>query len=223
MGLFGLEILNEELVDIISTTFQMAFTSTLISATLGIPLGLLLERTNSRIKKPLVTINQTMMSLPPVVAGLIVYLLLMRNGVFGTFGWLFTLTAMIVAQTMLIMPIISGMTYTIASAQADNIYNFAHTIGASKWQTFRLLLKELGSDFYFIIIAGFSRALSEVGAIMIVGGNIRFRTRTMTTSIAMLRNQGEINQGIYLGVILLVLFLLLQLISGRLRRRSVMN
>jgi len=211
---------NQEFLDIVSTTLQMAFASTSLSAIIGIPLGLWLERTKNPIKKYLVTINRTLMSMPPVVAGLIVYLLLMRNGVFGAFGLLFTVTAMVIAQMLIITPIISGMVYTVATAQAENIYSFAHAMGANKWQTLKLLIKELGNDFYFIIIASFGRALSEVGAVMIAGGNIRFRTRTMTTSITMLRNQGELTQGIYLGVLLLLIALLLQLMSNRLMKRG---
>ena len=208
-------ILNDpEFWSIITLTMRMTLTSTLVSAILGVPLGLVLHNARFKGKWLVVNINRTFMAAPPVVIGLVVYLILMRNGPLGFLGLLFSFEAMVIAQTILITPIICGSVYATAQQNATNIQNFAHTMGASRWQTLRLTISELRQGIYFAIILGFGRAVSEVGAIMIVGGNIRHNTRTMTTAIAMLRKQGDFQRGIYFGVILMAIAFLLQIISG---------
>jgi len=215
-----IELLDRETFGIIALTLRMTLLSTGISLVLGVPLGLWLERVNFRGKGALVLINRTLMASPPVVIGLVVYLLLMRNGPFGSLGWLFTLQAMVIAQVLLLTPIICGIVYTAAERSASHIRSFAVTMGATKWQTQVLLIKELSNEIYFAAVTGFGRAMSEVGAIMIVGGNIRYHTRVMTTSISLLRNKGEINQAILLGAILMLIAFAIQLIAGFLRKRE---
>jgi len=194
--------------------------STAISLILGVPLGLWLDRVNFIGKRIIVLVNRTLMAAPPVVIGLVVYLLFMRNGPFGFMGWLFTLEAMVIAQTILITPIICGIVYTASQRNASHIRSFAITMGATKRQTQILLIKELSNEIYFAAVTGFGRAMSEVGAIMIVGGNIRYHTRVMTTTISLLRNRGEINQAIFLGVMLLLIALIIQVIASLLRKRE---
>jgi len=215
-----LELLDKETLEIIALTLQMTFLSTIISLVLGVPLGLWLDRINFKGKGVLVLINRTLMASPPVVIGLVVYLLLMRNGPFGFAGWLFSLQAMVIAQVMLLTPIICGIVYTASQRNSSQIRLFAITMGATKRQTFLLLIKELSNEIYFAAITGFGRAMSEVGAIMIVGGNIRHHTRVMTTAISLLRNRGEINQAILLGVILMLIALIIQIIASILRKRE---
>jgi len=215
-----LEMLDKETLGIIVVTLRMTFLSTAISSVLGIPLGLWLDRANFAGKRVVVLINRTLMAAPPVVIGLVVYLLLMRNGPLGFMGWLFTFEAMVIAQVILITPIICGIVYTASQRNASRIRSFAVTMGATKWQTQLLLIKELGNEIYFAAITGFGRAMSEVGAIMIVGGNIRYHTRVMTTTISLLRNRGEINQAVLLGVILMLIALAVQIIAGLLRKRE---
>ena len=215
-----MEFLDRETIGIITLTLRMTLLSTGISLVLGVPLGLWLERVKFKGKGVLVLVNRTLMASPPVVIGLVVYLLLMRNGPFGAFGWLFTFQAMVIAQVMLLVPIICGIVYTAAQRNAAHIRSFAVTMGASKWQTQILLFKELSNEIYFAAITGFGRAMSEVGAIMIVGGNIRYHTRVMTTTISLLRNRGEINQAVFLGIILMLIALAIQLIAGFLRKRE---
>jgi len=214
------ELLDRETIGIITLTLQMTLLSTGISLIFGIPLGLWLERVKFKGKSILVLANRTLMASPPVVIGLVVYLLLMRNGPFGSLGWLFTLQAMVIAQVLLLTPIICGIVYTAAQRNAAHIRSFAVTMGATKWQTQILLIKELSNEIYFAAITGFGRAMSEVGAIMIVGGNIRYHTRVMTTTISLLRNRGEINQAVFLGIILMLIALAIQLIAGFLRKRE---
>ena len=191
----------------------MSFTSTLIASVLGILLGFFLEAKRFPGNKIAVRLCRTLMGTPPVVAGLIVYILLMRRGPFGSWGLLFSVEAMVIAQVLIITPIIAGMLHTNASRFAPSIRNFAKIMGANSFQTQILLVKEMRSEIYFAIITAFSRAISEVGAVMIVGGNIQNRTRTMTTAIAMLRNTGDFEQGISLGILLLIIAFILQSLS----------
>ena len=170
----------------IIVTMKMSFCSTFFSAILGITLGIILERFSFPGKKLIVRINRTLMGIPPVVVGLFVYMLVMRRGPLGSLELLFTIKGMILAQTIIITPIICGMTYSYAVVAAPAIRVFAKTMGATRWQTTLLLLKEMKYELYFAVISGFGRSISEVGAVMLVGGNIKGRTRTMTTTIALL-------------------------------------
>jgi tungstate transport system permease protein len=198
----------------------MSLASTAIAAFLGIVLGLLLERSRFPGKRIVVRLCRTLMGTPPVVAGLVVYLLLMRRGPFGFMGLLFTVEAMIIAQVIIITPIITGMIYTCASRSATAIRAFARTMGADRFQTQILCVKEMSGEMYFAVITAFSRAISEVGAVMIVGGNIQYKTRTMTTAISMLRNTGDFGQGITLGILLLGIAFVLQSLSDFFRREE---
>ncbi|MCL2440588.1 MAG: ABC transporter permease [Treponema sp.] len=220
---FGFINLGPDTLSVISVTLRMSFFSTLISTVLGIVFALLLEKHNFFGKRIVVRICRTLMGMPSVVAGLIVYLLLMRRGPFGSFGLLFTIEAMIIAQVILITPIITGMVYTYAVRSAPLMRMFAKTMGANRLQTLFLFIKEMKNELYFTVIIAFSRAISEVGAVMIVGGNIQYKTRTMTTAITMLRNMGDFSQGITLGIILLLMAFLLQSLSDMLRKNEVIE
>ena len=209
-----------ELFGIIGLTLRMTLASTFISALIGIPLGFFLEKAVFPGKGLVVMINRTLMGLPPVVAGLVVYILIRRAGPFGSFQLLFTLEAMIIAQVLLITPIICGMTYTTVCREGDRIRAFALTMGANKIQTTVLLIKELKNEIFFFLVAGFGRAMSEVGAIMMVGGNIRFHTRTMTTAIALEARRGQFEEAILLGVLLMGIAILVQVIGSILRRKE---
>jgi len=216
-----LELLsNPEVIDIIFLTLRMTLLSTGISAVLGIPLGLLLEKARFPGKGIVVAINRTLMATPPVVAGLVVFMLLRSAGPLGNLGLLFTFEAMVIAQTVLITPIICGIVYTATARHGERIRSFGKTMGANPLQQEWLLIKELGNEVFFSIVTGFGRAISEVGAIMIVGGNIRFHTRTMNTSITMMQRMGEFEQAILFGIILMIIAFILQMIGSFLRRRE---
>jgi tungstate transport system permease protein len=205
--------LNSETLGIIGVTLRMSLASTVIASGLGIVLGLLLERGSFPGKRIVVRLCRTLMGTPPVVAGLVVYLLLMRRGPLGSLELLFTIRAMVIAQVLIITPIITGMVYTYALRSAPAIRAFAKTMGADRFQNHILLIREMRNEIYFSFITAFSRAVSEVGAVMIVGGNIQHKTRTMTTAISMLRNMGDFSQGITLGILLLVIAFVLQSLS----------
>ena len=221
MTIGGLVIFDSETLGIIGVTLRMSFASTFIASIFGIILGLFLEKKNFPGKRIAVRLCRTLMGTPPVVAGLVVYLLLMRRGPFGSLQLLFTVRAMVIAQVFIITPIITGMVYTYASRSAPAIRAFAVTMGASRFRTQLLLIKEMSGEIYFAIITAFSRAISEVGAVMIVGGNIQYKTRTMTTAISMLRNMGNFSQGITLGILLLIIAFILQSLSDMLHKGEI--
>ena len=205
----------------IKVTFEMAFASTLVSAVLGVAIGLWLQNHEFAGKKVVVRINRTLMGVPPVVIGLLVYLLTMRGGLLGPLALLFTVKGMILAQVLIITPIISGMVFSYAESTVPAIKAFAKTMGADKKQTDRLILSELRNEIYFCIITGFGRAISEVGSVMIVGGNIKGHTRTMTTMISLLKSQGIYSEGIGLGVLLLIMAFILQTLSDSVRKEQI--
>jgi tungstate transport system permease protein len=211
---------NVEILGIIGVTLRMALASTAIGAALGIVLGLLLEKTKFPGKRIVVRICRTLMGTPPVVAGLVVYLLLMRRGPLGFLELLFTVRGMVIAQILILTPILSCMVYSYACRFAPRIRAFAKIIGADSGQARLLMIREMSNEIYFVVITGFSRAISEVGSVMIVGGNIQHKTRTMTTAISLMRNIGSYGEAITLGVLLLVIAFLLQSISDFLRRET---
>lgn len=220
------ELLNQETIQIILRTLRMTFTSTAISAVLGVAFGLFLETINPKHPLPrffkwlAVAVNRTLMGTPPVVMGLVVVLMFRRIGPFGDLGLMFTMEIMIIAQVLLISPIIAGIVYTAAARNGGRIRAFAHTMGASPFQTQLLVIRELGNEIFFAIITGFGRSMSEVGAIIMVGGNIRHHTRVMTSAIVLENRQGNQIEAIQLGVVLMIIAFTIQIISDFLRRRE---
>lgn len=214
---------DEAVISAIKVTFQMAVSSCLISSFLGIFFGLLLERYEFPGEKILIRLNRTLMGMPPVVAGLVVYLLLMRRGPLGSLGWLFTIRGMVVAQTLIITPIMTGMVHQHAVGKAPQIREFCKMMGAGRRQTAVTVIKEMRYDLYFCMVTAFGRAISEVGSVMLVGGNIKGRTRTMTTAISLLKSQGIFTEGIALGLVLLVMAFVLQWVCDVLQKNEVQD
>jgi tungstate transport system permease protein len=207
-----------EILGIIGVTLRMAFASTAIGSCLGIVLGLLLEKGRFPGKRAVVRLCRTLMGTPPVVVGLVSYLLLMRQGPLSFLGWIFTIRGMVFAQVLIITPIVCGMVYSYASRSAPIIRAFATTMGANSMQTRLLMIREMKGEMYFAVITAFGRSISEVGSVMIVGGNIQHKTRTMTTAITLMRNMGNYGDAIILGVILLLIAFLLQSMSDLLHK-----
>jgi tungstate transport system permease protein len=212
-----------EILNIIGVTLTMALFSTSIGAGLGTLAGLALERNVFPLKPLVVRVCRTLMGTPPVVAGLVVYILFRRRGVFGALEILYSIPAMVIAQTLIITPIVCGLVHTSASRLAPRIRSFAKTMGANSHQSRLLVIKEMRSEIYFAVLTAFSRSISEVGAVMIVGGNLKNKTRTMTTAISMLNNMGEIPQAVILGAVLLILAFVIQSLSDRLRLNEGMS
>lgn len=207
-------------LDSIRVTVIMSFSSTAISSVIGIALAFWLERHEFPGKRVIIRINRTLMGVPPVVVGLVVYMLLMRRGPLGFLGWLFSIRGMIFAQILIITPIICGTVYSAAARNVPVIRNFGKTMGVGRRHMALLILKEMKNEIYFAIITGYGRSISEVGAVFLVGGNIKNATRTMTTTISTLKSAGIFTDGIILGVMLLIMAFILQSLADLLRNEK---
>ena len=207
-------------VDSIRVTVIMSFWSTLLASLLGIGLGLLLERKQFPGKRLLIRMNRTLMGAPPVVIGLLAYMLLRKKGPLGSLRWVFTIRGMVFAQVLIITPIVCGMVYSYAVRTAPAVRAFAKTMGADRRQTGLLLLREMKNEIYFAVISGYGRSISEVGAVFLVGGNIKNHTRTMTTAISTLKGAGDYYEGVFLGVVLMLMAFVVQTLADHLRKEE---
>lgn len=201
--------LDTELYEIVGLSLAVSLSSVIISACLGVPLGALIGTHSFPFKNALLRIIYTFMSLPPVIAGLVVFLLIMRRGSLGSWGLTYTPTAMVIAQVCLVTPIITGLTYNIVRDKAPTVKALAITLGAGKMESLKLLIFELRIGILAAIVTGLGRAISEVGAVMIVGGNIKGKTRVMTTYIAQLKSMGDYSTAIAVGIVLLIMAFLI--------------
>ena len=194
---------DKEVFDIVILSLIVSTSATMLASFISIPLGISFGIKEFRGKRLFSRITYTMMSIPSVVVGLIVAIILSRRGPFGRFGLLYTAKAMILAQTFLVMPLSFGLSFGLAKSRGKEIEKVAITLGANKFQTIILIIKELKVDILVNIATSFSRAISEVGAVMIVGGNIKFHTRVITTTISMMNSMGDYPMAIALGLILI--------------------
>ncbi len=210
-----------ELWQIIGVTLRMSFTSTLISFVLGGALGVLVGMHSFRGKRLILSITSTLMGLPPVLAGLIVFFLLSRSGPLGTLRLLYSVTAMVVAQVLLITPIVLNMTATAVGEKAPAIRETLFGLGVPRRRRFLLMLREVKTELFAVLCLGFGRAISEVGAAQIVGGNVQYKTRVMTTAIVLETNKGNFNMALALGALLLVMAFLINLFGRALNRRRL--
>lgn len=195
--------LDKETYEIIGLSIYVSLMSTTISALIGIPTGIIIALKEFKLKGLVVRILYTLMSIPPVIVGLVVFLTLSRKGPLGSLSLLFTPIAMIIAQVLLVTPIITGSIYNSTKIKGPEVLNLSKVLGASKIQSLFILISEMRIGIFSGIVSGYGRAVSEVGAVMIVGGNIRGSTRVMTTSISMLQNMGDYSNAIALGIVLL--------------------
>jgi len=179
----------------------------LFASLLAVPAALFLAARDFRGKRLVLLINQTWMAAPTVVIGLLFYALLSRTGPFGRFGILYTQTAMTVGQVFLILPLIVGFSYTALRQVDRRARTTALTLGASRRQAGWVVLSEAKFPLLVAVLAGFARAVSEVGIAMMLGGNIRGQTRNITTTIALETAKGEFTTGVVLGAVLLALTL----------------
>ena len=196
---------NPELYGIVGLSLAVSLSSVTISTCMGVPLGVLIGTHQFPFKNALTRIIYTFMSLPPVIAGLVVFLMIMRKGPLGSWGINYTPTAMVIAQVCLVTPIIIGLTYNIVKEKAPRVKRLAVTLGAGRLESMKLLILELRIGILAAVVTGLGRAISEVGAVMIVGGNIKGKTRVMTTYIAQLKSMGDYSTAIAVGIILLVI------------------
>lgn len=196
---------DREVYGIIFLSLFVSTSATVISSLVFIPLGIHFGIKDFKGKRAFSRILYTFMSIPSVVVGLIVAILLSRRGPFGHFDLMYTPKAMIIAQTLLVTPLIMGLTYSLAKSRGKEIEQIGTTLGASKLDIIILTIRELRIDLMVNVVTAFSRAISEVGAVMIVGGNIKNRTRVITTTISMMNSMGDYPMAIALGLVLLII------------------
>lgn len=199
---------DAELRQIVGVTLQMSLSSTTIAVLLGMPLGMLLGSRTFPGKRYVMRIVQTLMGLPPVVAGLLVFMLLSRQGPLGSFRLLFSVQAMVIAQVILILPIVAGLTASLISVRAPLIQETTRGLGLSRSKEGYLLLYESKRQLVSVAMTGFGRAIAEVGAVQLVGGNIQYKTRVMTTAIMLETNKGNFELAVALGMLLLLISLI---------------
>lgn len=196
---------DSETYGIVFLSVKISVIAIVISGLIGIPLGLVIALKKFIGKTLVINIINTFMGLPPVVVGLFVYMLLSNQmGILGSFRLLFTQTAMIIAQVLLAIPIVCGLSIMAIHEVDDNIRKTSISLGATGLQSVITIIKEARYGIMSSIIVGFGRLMAEVGAVMMVGGNIRYQTRVMTTAIAMHKGMGEFEQALGLGIILLL-------------------
>jgi tungstate transport system permease protein len=210
---------SAELGNILLTTARMSFASSLISLVLGVPLGIWLGACRFRGRSVLVVLNRTLMGMPPVVCGLLFYLLFSGVGPLRHLHLLFSVTLMVIAQVALITPLMTGTMETYVSGIAPAVRETAAGLGLRRGKTFLLLVLECVYQIFSTYLLGFSRAIAEVGAVSMVGGAIAWKTNVMTTAIMQYTNRGNFSLGIALGIILLAASLLVNIVGTLLQRR----
>ena len=203
--------LDVEVRTAVWTSLYTSSTAILFASLVGIPIGLWLGLSRFRGRRILVTLLNTLMALPTVVIGLLLFGLLSRQGPLGSWGLLFTPVAMILGQVVLATPIVANLVLAAVTGADRRILPTLLTLGASPFQATLQLLKEIRFGIMAAIIAGFGRVIAEVGVAMMLGGNIRGVTRTMTTAIALETSKGEFAFGLSLGIILLAVALMVNL------------
>jgi tungstate transport system permease protein len=196
---------DSELIGIVWLSLRVSLSASLIALAIGAPIGVLLAISRFRGRQVLVVLVNALLGLPPVVAGLVLYLLLSRSGPLGFAGLLFTPTAMVVAQVTLTTPIVVALVHRPVSVLWAEYADLARTDGLSHLRSMTLLISLGRASLLTAFLAAFGRAIAEVGAIIIVGGNIRGYTRTMTTAIVLETSKGELSLALGLGLILLSL------------------
>jgi tungstate transport system permease protein len=211
--------LDPDVMAAVQTSLSVALWSILLASLAGIPIGVLVGATDFFLKRAVTTLLNTLMALPTVVIGLLVYGFLSRQGPLGGMGLLFTPTAMIIGQTLLAIPIVANFTMSAVRGADPRILTTARTLGAGPLRSLLRLIMDLRFGIVAAVIAGFGRVIAEVGVAMMLGGNIRGYTRTMTTAIAMETSKGEFAFGLALGMVLMVVALSTNLFFNALQER----
>ena len=210
---------GSELSHIIALTLQMAAFSTVISTIIGVPLGVGIGLYRFPGKRLVMRVLNTLMGLPPVLAGLVVFFILSRSGPLGSLRLLYTLPAMVCAQVVLITPIVCGLSATAISGVAPLVHETAHGMGLSRRRELACLLFECRSQLFSILFVAFGRSIGEVGAVMLVGGNVQYKTRVMTTAIMLETNMGHFEYAVALGIALLVVSFAINSVALSLQER----
>ena len=218
-ALFLILSADAELCNILSVTARMSLASSILALLIGLPLGILLGSCKFKGRGVLLVVNRTLMGLPPVVCGLIFSMLFSRVGPFRQYKLLFTVDIMVMAQVVLITPIVVSSLESYISGIAPVIRETAKGLGLGNLKTFQLLTNECIYQVFSAYLLAFSRAIAEVGAVSMVGGAIAWKTNVMTTAIMQYTNRGNFSLGIALGIILLTVSFIVNVTISLLQRR----
>jgi tungstate transport system permease protein len=209
---------DPSLVSIVRLSLAVSLTAVVVAAAIGLPLGALIALTKFRGREFVIVVLNALMGLPPVIVGLLVYLSLSRSGPLGSWGWLFTAKAMVIAQAILVLPILAALTrQTIEDLWVEYRDEFA-AMNVGALGRIRALLWDARFSLITALLAGFGRAAAEVGAIIIVGGNIEGFTRTMTTAIALETSKGNLPLALGLGIVLISILVIVSAAAWLARR-----
>jgi tungstate transport system permease protein len=212
---------DPDLIEIIALSLRVTLTAVALACVIGLPLGAAVGAFRFAGRPAVVLILNALMGLPPVVVGLLVYLTLSASGPLGVLGLLYTPTAMIIAQTVLVTPIIAALTrQVVEDLNAEYSEQFA-SLGVGASDRIGALLWDARYSLLTVVLAGFGRAVAEVGAVIIVGGNINHVTRVMTTTIALETSKGNLHLALALGIVLLILALVVNALVMTLRASAV--
>jgi len=210
---------NRELINILLTTARVSITSSVIALIIGVPIGIWLGSSRKSLRTVLIVINRTLMGIPPVLCGLLFYLLFSGVGPFRHLKLLFTVPVMIIAQIFLITPIVVGNTESFTSSISDGIRETSVGLGLGRFRAFLLTANESIYNIISTYLLAFARAIAEVGAVSMVGGAIAWKTNVMTTAIMQYTNRGDFSLGIAIGLILLAVSLIINTAVTCLQRR----
>ena len=213
-ALYLIADLDADLLFIVYVTLKISLVSTLAAGLVGVPIGFLIAFQDFKGKRLTITVFNTLLAVPTVVIGLFVYVFISRRGIFGTFDLLYTQQAIIIGQIMLVTPIVVTYTMTAVSRIDERYRKTAQTLGASELETALVILKEARFGIVAAGAASFGRVIAEVGISMMLGGNIKGFTRTMTTAIALEYDKGEFILAVALGLVLMVISFCLNFVLG---------
>ncbi|MEG0857775.1 MAG: ABC transporter permease [Terrisporobacter sp.] len=209
-----------EVMEIVVRTLHVTVTATVISISIGIILSIFIYLNDFRLKKQIITMINSFISTPPVIMGLIVFLILSRKGPLGSFRLLFTTKAMIIAQVCLLIPMATSLILDSLNTCGEEIINTCKILQINKRDTIIIFIKEMKDYIITAIVATFGRGISEVGAVMLVGGNIRGKTRVMTTYIAQSTSMGNFENSLVIAGILLGISFFTTFMIRKLQRES---
>ena len=212
--------LDSDVWDAVRTSVWVSAISIVLATVMAVPLGTTIGLGQFPLKRAAVTVVNTLTALPTVVVGLLVYGLLSRQGPLGEFGLLFTPWGMIIGQTVLAVPIVAHYAMNTVTAANPAIMQTAMTLGAGRMQAAWQLIREVRFGIMAAVIAGFGRVIAEVGVAMMLGGNIKGYTRTMTTAIALETSKGEFAFGLALGMVLMAVALVVNLLLNFFQQRQ---
>ena len=210
---------DKELCDILEVTARLSISSSLIALLIGVPIGIWLGTAKFKGQSILLVLNRTFMGMPPVVCGLLFYMLFSGVGPFRHLKLLFTVKIMIMAQVVLITPIVIGNMESYVAGISEGIKETAKGLGLKSGKTFLLIGNECIYQIFSAYLLAFARAIAEVGAVSMVGGAIAWKTNVMTTAIMQYTNRGNFSLGIALGMILMTLSLIVNVVFSILQRR----